>query len=154
MPYREVPLHFFSSSILFPYCPILFFKCVLKIILSIISAAILLIQTRWVRVRAEYMAGKRQNKLSYCVLSTVQNEFLAGQDDVFPVLRGFLLSPSPSLLLLNLKSPFSLQRSFGGKSFRARIFSNLLAHSSTLIAQVETHVKTLVLIPCSSFSRG
>ena len=52
-PYREVPLYFFSSSILFRYCPILFFKCVLKIILSIISAAILLIQTRCVRVRAE-----------------------------------------------------------------------------------------------------
>ena len=81
------------------------------------------------------------------MLSTVQNEFLAGQDDVLPVLRGFLLSPSPSLLLLNLKSPFSLQRSFGGKSFRARIFSNLLVHSSTLITQVENKVKTLVLIP-------
>ena len=52
-PYREVPLYFFSSSILSPYCPILFFKCVLKIILSISSAAILLIQTRWVRLRAE-----------------------------------------------------------------------------------------------------
>ena len=52
-PYREVPLYFFSSSIPFPYCPILFFKYVLKIILSIISAAILLIQTWWVRVRAE-----------------------------------------------------------------------------------------------------
>ena len=44
------------------------FKCELKIILRIISAAILLIQTRWVRVRAEVQggnfdpsAGKRQN---------------------------------------------------------------------------------------------
>ena len=85
------------------------------------------------------------------MLSTVLNEFLPGQGDVVPVLRGFLLSSSPSLLSLNFKSPFSLQRSFGGKSFRGRIFSNLLAHPSTLITQVEVHVKTLVVIPCSSF---
>ena len=45
-----VILLFFDS---FSSCPILFFKYVLKIILSIISATILLIQTRWVRVRAE-----------------------------------------------------------------------------------------------------
>ena len=67
-PYREIRLYFFFSPILFPYCPFNIFKCVLKIILSIISAAILLIQARWVRVRAEVQcanfdpsAGKRQN---------------------------------------------------------------------------------------------
>ena len=34
---------------------------------------------------------------------------------MFSLLRGFLLTSSPSLFTLNLKSAFSFQRSFGGK---------------------------------------
>ena len=71
-PYREVLLCFFSSSIPFFLLSFFIFNCELKIKLSIISSAILLIQTRWVRVRAELhganvdpSAGKRQNQLSY-----------------------------------------------------------------------------------------
>ena len=45
---------------------------------------------------------------------------------MFLLLRGFLLTSSPSLFTLNLKSAFSLQRSFGGKSSWARIWSHLL----------------------------
>ena len=63
--YSTLFLFFFDSFSLLSF---FIFKCVLKIILSIISAAILLIQTRWVRVRAEVQganfdpsAGKRQN---------------------------------------------------------------------------------------------
>ena len=50
------------------------------------------------------------------------------------------LLPLPSYRwILNRHSP--LQRSFGGKSFRVRISSNLLAHSSTLITLAEREVK-------------
>ena len=44
---------------------------------------------------------------------------------MFLLLRGFLLTSSPSLLTLNLKSAFSLQRSFGGKSSWERIWSSM-----------------------------
>ena len=43
-----------------------------------------------------------------------------------PLLCGFLLTSSPSLLTLNLNSAFSFQRGFGGESFAARICSHLL----------------------------
>ena len=45
---------------------------------------------------------------------------------MFLLLHGFLLTSSPSLFTLNWKSAFSLQRSFGGKSSWARIWSHLL----------------------------
>ena len=45
---------------------------------------------------------------------------------MFLLLRGFLLTSSPSLFTLNLKVAFSLQRSFGNKSPWARIWSHLL----------------------------
>ena len=58
-------LFFFDSFSLLSF---FIFKCVMKIILRIISAAILLIQTRWDGVRAEVQganfdksAGKRRN---------------------------------------------------------------------------------------------
>ena len=58
-------LFFFDSFSLLSF---FILKCVLKIILSSISAAILLIQTRWVRVRAEVqganfgpLAGKKRH---------------------------------------------------------------------------------------------
>ena len=66
----SVFLFFFDS---FSLLSLFIFKCVLKIILSIISAAILLIQTRWVRVRAEVHDRKapKLTELHACVLSTV-----------------------------------------------------------------------------------
>ena len=48
---------------------------------------------------------------------------------MFLLLRGFLLTSSPSLFTLNLKSAFSHQRSFGGKSSWARIWSHLVVVS-------------------------
>ena len=45
---------------------------------------------------------------------------------MFLLLRGFLLTSSPSLFTLNLKLAFSLQMSFGNKSSWARIWSHLL----------------------------
>ena len=45
---------------------------------------------------------------------------------MFLLLRSFLLTSSPSLFTLNLKSVFSLQRSFGEISSWARIWSHLL----------------------------
>ena len=48
-------LFFFDSFSLLSY---FIFKCVLKIILSIISAAVLLIETRWVRMQADVTVRK------------------------------------------------------------------------------------------------
>ena len=92
-------LFFFDS---FSSCPILFFKYVLKIILRIISAAILLIQTRWVSVRAEVQgtnfdpsARKHQNCDMCAFHDSSSGKAMLSQCSV--------LSSSPSLLSLNLK---------------------------------------------------
>ena len=57
-----------------------------------------------------------------CLLLTVQLPSLC--QAIFSLLRRFFLSSSSSLFL-NFKPPFSLERSFGGKSSPARIYSHL-----------------------------
>ena len=76
---------------------------------------------------------------------------------MFSLLRSFLLTSSHSLFTLNLKSAFSFQRSFGGKSSWARFctccacvsFAWEIVRDSPIVNFVSQtmnkHIKTLVM---------